>query len=345
MDFSRAIAQQSRIDAFTPAAPTVPAPTQRPTDATPPRLLTAPAVPNAHGSAVRRWLFLAVALVVVAFIGVVVWHSWESPRDRSTTDSGATSEPAAPQDNSASSAVPPEGPTLPATALGSVLLTAPEISKVLGGIEVSGDPGNTYSAVLKLDNSSYGPSDHSREVDPAACASVAFTGDQAAYGNTEVEMMKTESFSPGPHVTGDEGPWQLQQTAAIFPSAASVKSFLAEQQRQWAACSKPADPPYPNFPDIDVSVVYGYENGRSFILGNVERIEDTIVVSMASNDPLWGAHACQQALGVRNNVVVEARTCQVPRNAASIDGLEPADPNWALPHAQHLVTAMLDKVT
>ena len=46
-----------------------------------------------------------------------------------------------------------------------------------------------------------------------------------------------------------------------------------------------------------------------------------------------------------NNVVAEARTCQVPPNAASIDGLEPADPDWALPDAQHLVAAMLDKVT
>ena len=229
--------------------------------------------------------------------------------------------------------------------MASVLLTAPEISKILGGIEVSGDPENTYSAILKLDTSSYGPSDHSREVDPAACASVVFTGDQVAYGNTEVEAMKTESFSPGPHVAGDEGPWQLQQTAAIFPSAASANSFLAEQQRQWAACSTPADLPHPNFPDIDVSVIFGYENGRSFILGNVERIGDMIVISMASNDPVWRAHACQQALGVRNNVVAEARTCQVPPNAASIDGLEPADPDWALPDAQHLVAAMLDKVT
>ncbi|GAA2553725.1 hypothetical protein GCM10010409_31050 [Mycolicibacterium diernhoferi] len=104
----------------------------------------------------------------------------------------------------------------------------------------------------------------------------------------------------------------------------------------------PTSTPSPNSPDIDVSVVVGNENGRSFVLGNVERIGDMIAISMAPNNP-FGAHACQQALGSRNNVV-EARTCRVPPNAVSIDGLEPAAPGWALPDAQQLVAAMLAEV-
>ncbi|MDA4109729.1 serine/threonine-protein kinase PknH/PknJ [Mycolicibacterium holsaticum] len=344
-DFARTLVEQSRHGAPAPAAPTAQALVQRPAHGKPRRALTAPVVPIVRRGVVRRWLLPLGALVLVATIGVIVWHPWDSRRDESTTDSGAGSATTAPADNPTSSAVTPGRPTMPASAVATVLLTAPEISNVLSGIEVSGDPGNTYSAILKLDGSSYGPSDHAREVDPPTCASVVFTGDQSAYGNTKVEAMKTESFSPGPNAVGNEGPWQLQQTTAVFPSAESANSFLVDQQRQWATCSTPANPPSPNFPDIDVSVVFGYENGRSFILGNVERIEDMIVISMASNDPLWGAHACQQVLGVRDNVVAEARTCQVPPNATSIGGLEPADPDWALPDAQHLVAAMLDKIT
>ena len=345
IDFARALAEQSGHDAPKPAAPTAPAPTQRPAATTPPRPPTPAAVPHIRGNSVRRWLIPAAALVVVSSIGAFFWRPWDSPQDGAIANSGRTSETAAAQDNSASSVVASAGPTMPPTAVGDVLLTAPEISKILRGIEVSGDPGNAISAILTLDSSSYGPSDHSRQVDPPACAGVVFTGDQAAYGRTDVEAMKTESFAPGPYVTGDEGPWQLEQTVAVLPSAASAKSFLADQQQKWAACSSPANPPNPNFPDIDVSVIFGYENGRSFVLGQVERIGDMIVIAMASNNPVWRAHACQQALGVRDNVVAEARTCQVPSNARSIDGMEPADPAWALPDAQRLVTAMLNKVT
>ena len=71
--------------------------------------LTAPVVPNVHRSAVRRWLFLAAALVVVASIGVIVWQSWDSRRDGSTTDSAQRRQLPLPQDNPASSAVASAG--------------------------------------------------------------------------------------------------------------------------------------------------------------------------------------------------------------------------------------------
>lgn len=157
--------------------------------------------------------------------------------------------------------------------------------------------------------------------------------------------MKTESFSPGTYATRDQGLTQLEQTVAVFPSETSAKRFLTAQRQRWESCRTPSNPPYPDFPDIDVSVLLGYEDGRSFVLGNVESSGDTIAVSMASNNPVVGAHACQQALGFRNKVVVEVRTCRVPSNATSISGLEPPDPAWTVPHAQQLVQAMLEKVT
>lgn len=342
--FSRAVAGQSHRDATNSRVMTVIAPTPRPVGDNPPAAPDAAVVQSVHSGALRRRWFPTVAVVLAALIGLLVWRPWESGPNELIGAPESPSESAAPQlGTKGSTSEQKKEPLLPPTVVGSLLLTAPEISNILGGIEVSGDPEDTYSSVLKLDSSSYGPSDHSREVDPAACADVVFTGEQAAYGKTDFEAMKTESFSPGPQAAGDEGPWQLQQTAAAFPSAASAASFLSKQLQQWTACSRPTDPPYPNFPDIDVAVLYGYENGRSFILGDAERTGDTIVVSMASNDPLWGAHACQQALGIRNNVVAEARSCRVPLNAASIDGLEPADPAWALPEAQRMVSAMLEK--
>lgn len=345
-DFARAFAEQIAGDAPSPTAPTAPAAVRRSAAAAPPRPPTVPAPPAGKSSSARRWLPLgaAAALVMSALVGALVWRPWHSQQDGLTPTAGATSETIVAQGSPTSSAHVTAVQTMPATAIDSVLLTAAEIGNLLGGIEVSSEPGGTVGAVLKLDSSSYGPSDHSRQVDPSSCVSVAFTGDQASYGGTDVEAMKTESFSPGTYATGDQGPTQLEQTVAVFRSAESAQSFLATQQSQWTACTSPQNPPYPDFPEIDVSVLLGYENGRSFIVGNVDRSSDMISVSMASNNPVTGAHACQQALAARNNVVVEARTCQVPSTATSIPPMEPADPAWAVPNAQRLVMAMLKKV-
>lgn len=337
-DFVRAIADRSRHDGSSPTvfAALPPAPTPRVHDVAPET--------SRHAKEIPRWLYTAGALLLVTAVGLAIWRPWVDHHDAQPADPVVSGTTSAVQDSSTSTPAASQAPTVPASDVAEVLLTAPEISKVMGEIEVSADPTNTYSSVLKMDASSYGPADRSREVNPPECAGAAFTGDQSAYGESDVESMKTESFSPGPHVVGDEGPWQLQQTAAAFPSAEAAANFLADRQGQWAMCSNTPNLPYPNFPDIAVSVTFGYENGRSFRLGEVQRSGDMIAISMASNDPVCLAHACQQALGVRNNLVVEARTCQVPRNAASIGGLEPADPDWATPDAQHLVAAMLNNV-
>ena len=44
----------------------------------------------------------------------------------------------------------------------------------------------------------------------------------------------------------------------------------------------------------------------------------------------------------RDNVVVETRTCEVPSVASS--PMDPADPDWAVPDAERLANAMLNKV-
>lgn len=348
-DFARAFAEQIRGDAPAHAAPTAQAPVRRSVVAAHPHPSTVPGAHAGQSSATRRWLPLgaAAAAGVLAVGGALVWRPWDTRHDEVKPNPPTTSEAAVVQDNQSSSApssTVTTTPTTPATAVDNLLLSAGEIGRLLGGIEVSSEPGGTVGAALKLDSSSYGPGDHSRQVEPVSCVGIAFTGDKASYGGTDVEALKTEEFSPGTYAAGDQGPTQLEQTVAVFPSAASARDFLAAQQRQWTACTSPENPPYPDFPEIDVSVLLGYEDGRSFVLGNVDRVDDTISVSMASNNPVTGAHACQQALGVRNNVAVEVRICHVPSGATSIPPLDPADPDWAVPDAQRLVEAMLNKV-
>jgi hypothetical protein len=108
--------------------------------------------------------------------------------------------------------------------------------------------------------------------------------------------------------------------------------LLKSAQSQWDTCS-----------NSEVDVTLGFENGRSFKLGDVKHEGDLIAIRMASWGGLSGLHACQQALGVRVNVVVETRTCEEP----SVPNFTPNDavnPAWASPTAAPVANAMLDKV-
>jgi serine/threonine-protein kinase len=240
--------------------------------------------------------------------------------DRTTTETTTTSPSASPVG------------TFPASSIDTVLLTAAEMSKLLG-IGVTDNPAGGGAGALALDTSSYGTSDHSAQVKPQSCVGVAFTAEHDVYGDTGFQVIKTQSFG---NLYGDsgqaKGPYRLEQTAVVFPSTDPAQKFLASSQTQWNACA-----------NGEVDVTLGFENGRGFRLGSVQRRQgDLLTVSMADNGGLNGAHACQQALGVRANVVVETRTCEVPSNAGS--PMDPPDPAWAVSDAEELAKAMLGKV-
>ncbi len=92
----------------------------------------------------------------------------------------------------------------------------------------------------------------------------------------------------------------------------------------------------------DVDVTLGYENGRGFKTGSIRHKDDLVTIAMADNGGLNGAHACQQALGVRGSVMAEVRTCDVPPGVSN--PMIPADPRWATDDAERLTQAMLAKV-
>ena len=217
------------------------------------------------------------------------------------------------------------------TSVDTVLLTADEMSSQLG-VKVTDSVTGGGSAALKMDASSYGTSDHSAQVTPPSCAGVVFTAEQNAYGGTDFQKIKTQTFSTAPMAQSATGPESVEQTAAIFPSADSAGKFVDSSQNQWNVCARSR-----------VDVVLGFENGRGFTLGNVQRQGDVLTVPMASWGGLNGLHACQQALGARSNVVVATRTCEQP----SVPGYRPGDqvnPAWAVLDAERLARAMLDKV-
>ena len=67
---------------------------------------------------------------------------------------------------------------------------------------------------------------------------------------------------------------------------------------------------------------------------------------MATNGGENGPDACQQALGVRDNVIVEGRSCAVPNIVNNYDPTAgwPKDPGGASPYAERIAKSMLENV-
>lgn len=356
-DFARAFAEQARSGASVPAAPTAPAPIP-PIVSAPQRLK--PAVPKqaekpASRSLVpqptgpkRAWKTPAAVAVLAGLATLGVFAAFTSKVTGSGEIASPTSSPtstAAPAPStttavttspsvSSSAPPPPPPPSSAPTDIDRLLLSDAQLTRLVG-VRVSEDPASRGGGGdMGLDSSSYGTADHSGQVTPRSCVGLVFTGEHDAYSGTNIEQIKTQTF--GSLYGGSSGPpYLLQQTAAVFPSAAEAEAFMGRSQKQWDACTA-----------NDVDVTLGYENSASYALSSVQRYSDLMTVSMADNGGLHGARACQQAMGVRNNVVVETRSCNVPNIENTYDPAKgwQRNPNWARPIAENIARAMLENI-
>lgn len=149
--------------------------------------------------------------------------------------------------------------------------------------------------------------------------------------------MRDQTFRPEPYVFDRtiNPPWIVEQTVVVYPTAEAAQAVYAASQQRWQSCA--ADTVTEDVPP---------ENNRAFQLGAVQDSGDLLTVSMAANNHN-GAQACQQVLGVRENVVVGACSCDNIEESASTgySGAGwPVNPNWASDDARQLAQLMLDKV-
>jgi serine/threonine-protein kinase len=285
----------------------------------------------------KRWKQPWVAVIAVTAVAILIggfiaaWRPWE----RQTKSSSTTSpEPSAspvgipPPTPPTTNVQPPPPPSFSPKAIDSVLLTADQLSKLLG-VTVTSDPAGGGAGALAMNSSSYGMSDHSAQVTPRSCVGVVFTGEHDVYADANPAAIKTQIFGTLYQSAAIKtGPYLLQQTAVVFSSAEQAQRFLTSTQAQWDRCGSG---------QVDVSL--GYENARGYTLGRVQRQGDLITVAMASPGGENAPDACQQALGVQENAVVEVRTCAVP----NVNAAPPySDPNWAVPDAERIAKAMLE---
>ena len=342
--FAHALASNSPGHAAaSPSASTQAAPRQRKalSQSASPSAPRPPAQSAANGSR-RAFVIVGSAAVLVLLIGVIAlaWRPWDKHESKSAGTSTLSPPVAPPSSTSAfpptsstPEGAPPAEPLFSAHDIDKVLLTADQLSNLLGAT-VTDNPAGGGAGGLALESSAYGTSDHSGQVTPRSCVGVVFTGEHDVYTAAEAEQIKTQTFG---HLYGSSSgqPHLLQQTAAVFPSAELAQRFLSSTRTHWESCAQ-----------TQVDATLGYENGAGYQLGAVQRDVDLISVAMATYSGENGPDACQQALGVRENVVVETRTCKVPDVVATYDPALgwPRDPAWAGTDAKRIATAMLDNV-
>jgi serine/threonine-protein kinase len=282
------------------------------------------------GAAVVAAIVLVAVLTFLILQGTVGDSSRSSSPTTVVTPS-RTVGPTSPVLSATAIATNPTTPTFRAKSIDTVLLSAADLNTLLGTYAKSGD---REVGMMKLDDSSYGMSDNSALVTPLNCVGVVFTAEHAVYGDTGFEEMRHQTFSPEPYVydPSKDAPTVVEQSVTAYPTAAAAQALLASSEQQWRTCSAGK---------VDQRIPP--EDGRGFVLGSVQRQGDVLTVSMASNSGYSGAHACQQALGVRENVVVAARVCADPTSVSNpaITG----DPDWATEDADRLAAEMLKRIT
>jgi serine/threonine-protein kinase len=339
-DFACAFAEQAITDTSVPAAPTARAVPQASegvrtqTGVATPKPNTAPVTPQSRST--KRWLIPAVVVIGVLAVAasLLAWHPWSQQSEQPTPI-----EESAPARNiePAPSALPPPPappppPVFPASAIDNVMLTPSEVNEITGTTEVSTSEGR---GLLKVADTTYGMSDNTEIVTPPACASLLFGAEYSAWGGSGFEEMRNQTMRPDQYAYYDNSvptPTEVEQTVAVFSTAAQAEAFIATSQDQWDRCA-----------GGEVRRRY-IEGGHTYTIGQVQRQGDLLVVSMAAVSGLNGANACQHVLGIRENVVVGVRNCTSPSGIPGGDAGQ-ADLAWSGDSEQRLAEAMLEKVS
>lgn len=314
-DFAQALKEQaSARNSASPLAPTMPAPVP-PRSASPQGSTPKPAIP-AHGGVGRshRWLITIGigAILVLGIFAAILWPAQHKSRTPATNATSA-SAPSLPTTALPSPTTRPPPPVFPATAIDTLILGIGAVNATLG------------TTTLAVKDSSFGTSDTTADITPAACAGVVHAAEQLVYRDTGFVQMRNQHLYPRPYtesqVIDSGGPWEGQQTVVVFPTEAQAQSVLTSSEDRWRSCAS------------ESVMEKGYEFTVPWALRNIQLRGDVLTVSLVDPSPVPGpnAGACQHALGVRLNVLAEAVTCTA-HTAVAGNG------------AERIVFAILDKV-
>lgn len=320
-EFARALAEHSSAQGSpSPVGVTKPAPVLPTPKGSRAQAIDQPQQALSSASAFRRWWLAAPATLAVILLAsgiALAWHPWK--KGQSTTMATASSPPPAATSPTSSSAppLPPPSPAFPSKVIDGVLLGPTEV------IGVTGSTGPRITVNKSMSGYSY-----LKTVKPASCSGVMLGADHSTAANAGLAAMRSKILTRPPGSSG-QGPTEVEQSVSVFATVDQTKSVASATESQWESCA-------------NNGVVQGSgEDIWTFNFSTVQTAGDMVTVSMAAPQVESGGRACQSAIGVRANVMVEAWTCLWADYAI---GTAKGDPSLAGRYAGQLVVAMLDKV-
>ncbi|WP_445164454.1 sensor domain-containing protein [Mycobacterium sp. Dal123C01] len=223
--------------------------------------------------------------------------------------------------NESTTAPPTTGP-ISASAIDTLLPDATAVSRVLG------------APPLKIKIATDQLSENSSLVTPSTCVGVIFGDERAVYADSGFAGVRDQTLQAEAYPYNSTSPTQVEQTVVVFRTSDQAQAILTSTQRQWQDCARGL-------------VSYRVPNtnnevGWSYNFGGVRLRDNLLTVSMAGINRESGNSACQQALGVRANVVVGVRSCLDPPDipiSATV-----ADPELAGQNAERLARNILSRV-
>ncbi|WP_375488031.1 serine/threonine-protein kinase PknH/PknJ, partial [uncultured Mycobacterium sp.] len=236
----------------------------------------------------RRRLIAAAVAAVVVLVGATVaaiglTHRTDQHRSPAASATPASTTPAKPP--------PPPPPPLPPSTLDSLLLPPEQVANIMGASNLvvykSLDALIDDSAIIAQKNciGAWAPAQH------AVYVGSGWTGARAQAVHEPGEVAVN---------------YEIIQAVVALPTAAAAQKFLANQTDQWSACAGTGFTlTYPNLRPQDW--VFGTLNKSAAALSMPHIIEGT-------THP-----ACQRALAVRNNIVVDVVACRLDITNQGVD--------------------------
>jgi PknH-like protein len=241
----------------------------------------------------RRWWILggaaALTAIIIAVVVIAVGGRGQTPT-APTTPTAAPTTPATlppkrtttPSPSSTSAPPPPTQASIDPATLPSLLLSSNEISQRL-----SSSPGMEAGPVINKTS-------QDSSVMPANCSGVWAVAEDSTYSSSGYTAIAGQVVNEKPkayHAT--------IQAVVSFPDAAAAKAFYDKQVADWTACK---------FQHI----VARYPDGATDegTVGVAANTDGTMNVLITITDvPSAPTMACERAMTVRANVIVDVRAC------------------------------------
>lgn len=192
----------------------------------------------------------------------------------------------------------PTQPPVAQAALPNILLSLAEVDGALG---TTGTTSLKKSDKLSDDNANQ----QSRQgwKFPAECLYALDPGQTPVYANSGyVAVSGDDDFAPLPPGSNDPNP-EVTQFVVWFPSAKEANAFFTTSSQQWPACANRQFTAPPG--DADTPEV-------AFTIGQVSNANSILTSTISASMTLKGKSlttACQRALTVRSNVVIDVSGC------------------------------------